>query len=83
MSLNYGSVEVMITLHPRVVKIDWGSLKRNMKQLGVVEKSPEHCMVNCIMLFAKTGYNYGVKNFYVLRLPGQVVKKLAVMKRDP
>ena len=54
-----------------------------MKQLGVVEKSPEHCMVNCIMLFAKTGYNYGVKNFYVLRLPGQVVKKLAVMKRDP
>ena len=57
MSLKYGSVEMMITLHPRVVvKIDRGSLKRNMKQLGVVEKLLEHCIVNCIMLFAKTGY---------------------------
>ena len=60
MSLNHDSVEVMNTSHPRVVvKIDLGSLKRNDTitcLCYVVEKSPEHCIVSCIVLFAKTGY---------------------------
>ena len=61
MSLNYDSVEVMNSLHPRVVVKNWlRELEKEYDTITwlccVVEKLPEHCLVSCIVLFAKTGY---------------------------
>ena len=43
----------------------------------VVKNLPEHCIVSCIVLFAKTGYMER-RTFYMLGLLSLVIKKIAM-----
>ena len=48
------ALEVMITLHPRIlVKMAEKDYETMTWLCCVVEKIPEHCLVSCIVLFAK------------------------------